>query len=643
MRTRSSLAPHFSLRPFRFVLSAALILAGLAGFSAFAAGDKTKKDKKDEDERKESKTIGDVVAVSGLQSYAVEGIGLVAGLDGTGSNPVNGPDRSALLQEMQKRGVKDPEDVLRSSTTALVRLRAKIPPAARSCKSTGCWCKDKKSKRSDSNVSALRPHRGDTFDVEVEIPPNDSTTSLKGGWLLEAWLYETATLAGAGKMSGHVLARAEGPVLVTGGLDGSDATPGNLRHGRLLGGAIANDDRDFALITEADRTAKWTILIAARINERFPHKTRDGKSLAEPKDAQRVVLKIPPRYRQNVARYLELLRYMPLTQTGAQESERMTQWGEELLDPKKARKAALRLEGIGSRAVETLKKGVESSDPDVRFFAAEALAYLDEPIAGEPLALAAREVPEYRAHALTALSSLDEAISPKLLGELMDGTDSVELRYGAFRALRVLNPDDPLISGEIVGDQLYLHQVASTGAPFIHITSRERAEIVLFGRDMKLETPLLLNAGNKIMLSASGGAPVIKMSRFDTGQPERHQWCELDMRDVIRKAIDMGASYPDIVGLLVQADQQHNLAGRLAIDTMPDPTRVLARVRRMSDGPGKATENVAMPNLFRWTDPRRSGGKSDSDDGDEEKIASKNAPEPQKPSLWDRLLRRTAN
>lgn len=645
MRKPTSGIPHSPTRIPHLAFALCLGFA-VAAYSALAAGDKSDKDK-DETEYKEPKAIGDVAAVAGLQSYPVQGVGLVVGLDGTGSDPVSGPDRSALLQDMQKRGVKNSEEILRSSSTALVRIRARIPPGVRSCKSVNCWCKvDKKSKRFEPGVPVLRLHKGDTFDVEVEIPSRDTATSLNGGWLLEAWLNETAELPGAGKTSGFVLAKAEGPVLVTGGLDGQEPKPADLKRGRVLGGAIANDDRDFALLTKGDRTARWTIQISSRINERFTAKTREGKPVAEPKDGQRVVLRIPPRYRQNIARYLEVLRFMPLTQSGSQEAERMIRYADDLMDPGKARITALKLEGIGHRAAETLKKGADSSDPDVRFFAAEALAYLDEAKAGELLGSSAREIPEYRAHALTALSSLDEPISLKTLHELLDGSNSIELRYGAFRALRVLDPEDPFIPGEVVGDQLFLHQVATNGTPFVHITSRERAEIVLFGRDLQLETPLLLKVGNKIILSASEGAPQLQMSRFDTDQPVRQQGCELKIRDVVRKAINMGASYPDIVGMLVQADRQHNLPGRLEMDTHPDPTRIVSRLQKVSNTTTKANDNVAMPNLFRWSEPRKSGLKPHDDDGDGEEVASTDTDgdsKERKPSLWDRLRRRSAN
>jgi hypothetical protein len=219
------------------------------------------------------------------------------------------------------------------------------------------------------------------------------------------------------------------------------------------------------------------------------------------------------------------------------------------------------------------------------------------------------------------------------------------LRYGAFRALRVIDPLDPVIAGESVGDQMYLHQVATKGSPFIHITSRERAEVVLFGSDLQLETPLHLRIGNKIMLSASEGADKLQMRRFDTGREVYQQTCEPTIRDTIRKATAMGATYPDIVGMLVQADRQHNLPGRLEMDTLPDPTRIIARIRKLSDTPAKSNDNVAMPNLLGWSESRDSAPKIRGDDNDE-KVASSDSDEDskaRKPSLWDRLRRRSAN
>jgi HEAT repeat protein len=50
----------------------------------------------------------------------------------------------------------------------------------------------------------------------------------------------------------------------------------------------------------------------------------------------------------------------------------------QLSDPVTAPTAALRLEAIGKEAIPTLRKALEARDAEVRFAAAEALAYRDQ-------------------------------------------------------------------------------------------------------------------------------------------------------------------------------------------------------------------------------------------------------------------------
>jgi flagellar basal body P-ring protein FlgI len=632
-------------RPAHFIIAAATL--ALASYSVLHAADKKAK-KDDEEKSKEPRLIGDITSVEGLQPFVLEGVGLVSRLEGTGSDPLPGPDRAALQLDMQKRGIRGVDDILRSPQTALVRIRATIPPGTRSCKTAGCWCKlEQKTKRWKEMEGPPRRHKGDTFDVEVEIPARDSATSLEGGWLLEAWLYEVAPVQGGGALGGHVWARAEGPVMVTAGIGTENKSPADLRRGRVLGGAIASRDFDIALIIDSEHTARWTAQIGNRINDRFQHKTRDGKPIADAKNGQRITLRIPPQYRQNIARFLAVLRYMPIYVSESGEAERLERLQNELLNPKTTPIAAIKLEGLGARSAETLKGALTNASPDVRFFGAEALAYLGEPAAAEPLAAAARELSEYRAHALTALSSLNEAISRIKLRELMSDSDSVELRYGAFRALRVLDPDDPAVTGEVIDDYLHLHRVITRGKPLIHISSRERAEIVLFGPEQQLQTPLLLKAGNSIILTASKQSSQVQVSRFAKGQPTNHQLCELGIDDVIRRVVRLGGTYPDVVNLLVNADKNHNLPGRLDFDVLPDPTRMAARLRKIADGNEPPSETVAMPNLFHWRESKRSTAGSDN----ESEVAETDDAESSKPekslskktSLRDRLFRRSAN
>ena len=101
--------------------------------------------------------VRDLVYPYGLDPVVIESIGLVTGLDGTGSDPAPSPQRAALLEEMKKRSVDRPHQVLASPDTALVLVRGYLRAGIQ---------------------------KRDRFDVEVRVPSRSETTSLRGGWLM---------------------------------------------------------------------------------------------------------------------------------------------------------------------------------------------------------------------------------------------------------------------------------------------------------------------------------------------------------------------------------------------------------------------------------------------------------------------------
>ena len=136
-----------------------------------------------------SQLIGDYIMVAGLNSRAIEGVGLVVGLEGTGDDPPASNLRTELLEEMRRRNVENPNQWLRRPSTTLVLVRAYIPPLIR---------------------------KGDRFDVEIYLPPGSEATSLAGGSLLECNLTEKAVVAGRGVLDGNRLAIASGHLLLEG-------------------------------------------------------------------------------------------------------------------------------------------------------------------------------------------------------------------------------------------------------------------------------------------------------------------------------------------------------------------------------------------------------------------------------------------
>ncbi len=111
--------------------------------------------------------VSDYAAPWGTHPQRIERAALVTGLANTGSDPPPGAQRAMLMADMQARGVAEPNKLLASPTTSLVWVHAWLPPGVR---------------------------KGDHFDVMVEVPTDNETTSLAGGWLMETRLAEMAVL-----------------------------------------------------------------------------------------------------------------------------------------------------------------------------------------------------------------------------------------------------------------------------------------------------------------------------------------------------------------------------------------------------------------------------------------------------------------
>ncbi|HEX3727748.1 MAG TPA: flagellar basal body P-ring protein FlgI [Pirellulales bacterium] len=522
-----------------------------------------------------TRLIGDAARPFGHTFVKVESVALVTGLDNTGGDPAPSPQRAALLHELQTIGVQNPNQLLASPSTAMVLVRGFLPPGVK---------------------------KGDKIDLEVQVPARSETTSLRGGWLMETRMTELAVLGGQ-IHEGHPWAIGEGAVLVDPSAN-SEKDKTLLVRGRVLGGGTALKSRDLGLfIGPEDKSIRLSYQIGEAINRRF-HTFSKGikQGVANPRSDERIDLKIHPRYKDNIARYLRVVRAIPIKESPSDEALRITLLERQLLDPITASAAAIRLEAIGKGGVEPLAKGISASDPEVCFYSAEALAYLDESQAAVPLARAAREEPAFRAYALAALSTIDDMGAHDELVGLLDLASS-ETRYGAFRALWAMNSNDPLIRGENLGGQFSYHLLNSTGPPMIHVTRSYRPEVVIFGHEQCLETPFVLEAGKSILVKGVAADKVI-VSKFAVGQPDQKRQVTNKVDDVIRAIVELGGMYPDVVQALQQAKSSHALVGRFEVDALPDGGRAY-RAREQASAEGDSADSASpievaspMPDLF---------------------------------------------
>jgi flagellar basal body P-ring protein FlgI len=513
------------------------------------------------DKSKNAKTlpqfVGDYIRVSGLHAITIEGVGLVSGLNGTGGDSAPSRYRTMLVNDMQKNGVKNPNSILQSSNYALVLVRAALPPVAR---------------------------KGDTFDIEVVLPENTSATSLEGGYLLPTRLAEQAFLPGKGVTKGHEYAIAKGPVLLSLQEVASASASAGQRRAKILGGGvflgdgINRRDRNLTIYLLNDfRDVRNTKRVAERIGQRFHHYDHGVKQpMATAFTDQKVELIVHPRYRSNYLRYVEVIRRIAFKETAVEERLRMEKLKSSLLVPTQASDTALQLEAIGTASIPILKEGLKSPSAEVRFYSADALAYLGDDSGAKELGEAAKNEPAFRVFALAALADLNEAVSHTVLRELMS-SNSAELRYGAFRSLWTMDKQDPFLRGERINEQFNLHVLATEGEPLVHLTRHRVPEIVLFGADHELQTPVALTAGRHIVVSAPQGSDVITVSRFEPNQPDQQKATSRRLADVIRTIGELGASYPDAAQLVTQAERQGNLASRVEIDALPQAGRTYYR------------------------------------------------------------------
>ena len=493
-------------------------------------------------------TVGEATRPYGLGSAAIEGVALVTGLNGTGSDPPQSAQRSVLLQEMQRRQVDRPQQLLAQPSTALALVRAFLPPGVR---------------------------KGDRIDVEVRVPSRSKTTSLEGGWLLPTELREVAVL-NQSLHSGHVRGYAEGPILVDSLLQDDGDNVAQVR-GTILGGGVASKSRPIGLTLRSEHHhVSVSKMIGGAINRRFDTFVRGVKQgAAKPKTDKLIELVVHPRYRHNLIRYFRVIEHIPLRHSGPAQLQRLETLEGELMVPSTSAVAALKLEAVGDDAKTTLLRGLDSPSAEVRFYAAEALAYLDAAEASSHLGAAALHEPAFRSRAFLALGAMSGVEAHDQLTELLH-VASAETRYGAFQSLQKMNPGDPTLGQEVLDSRLYFHEIASTGEPMIHVSRSRRPEIVVFGAAQRIELPLVAFGGRNLLVKGESHEE-LKITRYTPGGEDQVLTSHASVNELIRHLIGIEATYPEIVNVLQQAREQGCLQCRLVFDAIPQTGRTYHR------------------------------------------------------------------
>ncbi|MEY3458675.1 MAG: Basal body P-ring protein, partial [Planctomycetota bacterium] len=538
---------------------------------------KSSRRKKEEDNdfgtRTETPLLSEYMSVQGNSLVVLRGVGLVTGLNGNGGDPSPSALRTQLQNEMSRRGVRDANRILASRDTALVVVTAYLPAMVR---------------------------KNQRFDVRVAIPPNSNARSLKGGWLLETRLFEEQNIQGRTALKAQEYAISGGAVLTgIGGDSSSDERQAELMAGTIPGGAISKVDRDLTIQLRSDkRGTRNSERVADAVSNRFDRYNKYGERIrcAEAKDDVRINLKIHDQYINNFPRYQAVIRNIAINETDVARRMRMEKLSRDVLEPETCQLASLQLEAIGEDAIPFLKEGLESEHFEVRFHAAQSLAYLSDPSGVAILRDAALEQPAFRVYSLVALSVIrDDADAVLALRELMNAP-SLETRYGALRALKELEPQDPALGAVSFRDRFIMNVIDSTGEPMVHVTRRRIPEIAIFGADQGFSLPVVLNAGNSLRIRGAAGQESVEITKYELNREPTRQRVRNRLSDIIRTCGDLGANYPDLVQMLMEAEQQRNFAGSFGIDRLPQAGRLYIRDGETADAAADDAGDEAADN-----------------------------------------------
>jgi hypothetical protein len=515
-------------------------------------------------------TVGMKTLPDNMGPIAVSGVGLVYRLQaGMGSSAPPGSWRQMLEQSLKKQGFSHLKELLDdpNKTTSLVLVSAIIPPGAR---------------------------KGEVIDIQIALPEESKTTSLKGGILLACDLVDYDTTGNLNSMLkdkkpagpsgnlvlGSVWAKAEGPIvagtLVSDSKENKerqtidDLESPSLRVGRVWsGGRITQGRPYYFMMRPGDASIRMAANVAERLNATFQGSDATSR-VADAKTRELVVVSVPYGYRNNHLRYLLVARQVPMNPVSL-ESVYRKKLEDELHEPATALTAAIRLEALGNNLRQPLRVALNNTSPWVRFAAAESLAYLGHSDGAAELAKLAEEHPALRAHCLKALAASDDAAFTDRLTDLMACSDPM-LRYGAFIALRLASENNSALGGQLLNQSIWLHRVAPGSPGLIHLASDRRSEIVVFGDGVKFSGPFTLPLGVDFTVSMSAADPDVKVTKIVTLNGEtrvEERKCSADVAAVLTMVAKLGGGYAEAVELLKRADAAQRLTAALVVDAIP--------------------------------------------------------------------------
>lgn len=430
-------------------------------------------------------TIGNVSHIVFYEAIPVRGIGIVAGLHGTGSSECPPLVRENLEKYIWKQipdNSLNARAFIESKNTAVVEVFGVIPALA-----------------SD----------GTNFDAAVRPLSSSQTTSLDGGYLYATELKELSRLTNLQQLSMYSksLATAEGSVYSN---NLSDADDAGMWY--VLGGAKSLQGSKISLIiNNPDFLMAHTI--RNRINERFRTKTATPISDAE------IIIQIPPEYLDRKEQFLEMIYSLQLGDNPDLRQLRIDELiGQLIAEPDKT-PYEIALEAIGRPALDSVAPLLEHPDEAVRFHAGRCMLNSGDNRAIKSLRnILLNPASPYRVETIEVMGRHATRTDTRALVTTALSDADIQVRLAAYESLLRMNSS--AISRKIVGGEFVVDSVVCPGPKIIYVYQQKTPRIVLFGSPLYCSDNIFVQSDDgAITINAKPGDKFISVSRRHPQRP----------------------------------------------------------------------------------------------------------------------------
>ena len=430
-------------------------------------------------------TIGAQATLSGMEPVFCSGYGLIVGLNGTGSTEIPLNVRAVMEDEMTKLGVGrgdgplssvSPGQLIRDKNTAVVLVQAVIPPAAPD---------------------------GEKFDVKVSALPGTAVTSLEGGRLYTANLYQG--LITPGGPARDPVAKAHGDVFINPFIDPAEAASEggsgivDKTVGRVLnGGTVSTRFRPLLILDSPSHSR--TRAVAGAVNERFPQGANQY-AVARGMNDESIEISMPRDWKDRSMEFFRIVEHLRVDRAFPEDWAR--RYSEALKDtPELADDLKWCLVALGDVSIPFVRSLYDYGERAPRMAALEAGARLGDPLTRPHLESLALEGPaSLRTDAIRLLAGLPT--DPRVNAFLLDQLDSrdVDVRIAAYEGLD--RRYDARIDRKVLEGKFRL-DIAPSSDPMVYVTLQGLPKVVLFG-NLDVQRPTFVSAWDGRLLISSEG------------------------------------------------------------------------------------------------------------------------------------------